>query len=99
MTHHSRPMPYSAQNQSQGQAPEPPTLLRFVRSLSVSFNPRDVIQAPEPYDVIKALDPFAHYSFARPPYCNTLPWVRMGPYPFLLRNRSSPHQAGLPGNL
>jgi hypothetical protein len=39
--------------------PSPPALLRFVRPLSVSSDPRDVIQAPEPYDVIKALDHFA----------------------------------------
>jgi hypothetical protein len=35
-----------------------PPLLRFVRPLSVSSDPHDVIQAPEPCDVIKALDPF-----------------------------------------
>jgi hypothetical protein len=25
--------------------------------LSISFDPRDIIKAPKPYDVIKALDP------------------------------------------
>jgi hypothetical protein len=48
-----------SKTKAKGQAPEPPTLLRFVRTLSVSPDPRDVIQAPKPYDVIKALDPFA----------------------------------------
>jgi hypothetical protein len=34
-------------------------LLHFVQPPSVSFDPRDIIQAPEPCDVIEALDPFA----------------------------------------
>jgi hypothetical protein len=44
---------------AKGQAPEPPVLLRFVQHLSISSDPRDVVQAPEPCDVIKALDPFS----------------------------------------
>jgi hypothetical protein len=79
--------------------PSPPALLRFVRPLSVSPNPHDVIQAPEPCDVIKALDPPCTTTALFDPHCNTLPRVCMGPYPFLLRTRSLPRRAGLPGNL
>jgi hypothetical protein len=38
-------------------------LLCFIRPLSIPFDPRDVIQVPEPCDVIKALDPFAQLLF------------------------------------
>jgi hypothetical protein len=77
----------------------PPTLLCFVRPLSVSFDPCDVIQALEPYDIIKALDPFAQLPLRLTPYCNTLVRACTAPYFFLLRNRSLPRHAGLPGNL
>jgi hypothetical protein len=65
------------------QAPKPPVLLRFVRTLSISSDPRDVIQAPEPYDIIKALDPFAQLLLHSTPYYNTLLRARTGPYLFL----------------
>jgi hypothetical protein len=83
---------------SKDKHPSPLALLSFVRPHPVSSDPRDVIQVPEPCDVIKALDPFARLLLRRP-HCNTLLWVRMGPYLSLLRNRSSLRRAGLPGNL
>jgi hypothetical protein len=49
---HSKPKP-------KDKRPSPPALLRFVWPLSIWSDPRDVIQALEPYDIIKALDPFA----------------------------------------
>jgi hypothetical protein len=38
--------------------PSPPVLLRFVQSLSALSDSHDIIQALEPCDIIKALDPF-----------------------------------------
>jgi hypothetical protein len=82
MAHHSRPRPYSAQKpKPKDKRPSPPELLRFVWHLSVSSDLRDVIQAPEPCDIIKALDPSAQLLLCSTPQ----PWVRMGPYLFLLR--------------
>jgi hypothetical protein len=67
---------------AKGQAPEPLALLRFARPLSISSDPRDIIQAPEPYDDIKTLDPFAQLLLRSTPYCNTLPQARTVPYLF-----------------
>jgi hypothetical protein len=59
--------------------PSPPALLCFVRSFSVSSDPRDVIQTPEPCDVIKALDPFAQLIASLDPptvtHCHRYAWA------------------------
>jgi hypothetical protein len=54
---------------------------------------------PCPVTSSRRSTPLHRYCFARPPYCNTLLQARTGPYLFLLRNRSSPRHARLPGNL
>jgi hypothetical protein len=63
MTGHSPPQPAQASLYSKTKPRDKRqsllVILCFVRPLSVSPDPRDVIQAHEPCDVIEVLDPFA----------------------------------------
>jgi hypothetical protein len=76
MAHHSRPRPYSAQKpKPKDKRPSPLALLHFVWPLSVSSDLRDVIQVPEPCDIINVIDPSAQLLLRSTPQ----PWVARAP--------------------
>jgi hypothetical protein len=90
----------SLKTKAKGQAPEPPNAPPL--HLTPSPNrptPTMSFRRPSPMTSSRHSTPLHSYYFARPLYCNTLLRACTGPYLFLLRNRSSPHRAGLPGNL
>jgi hypothetical protein len=84
---HGPPWPAHAQlcseSKQKDKRPSLLALLCFVRPLSAPPESRDVIQAPEPCDIIEVLDPFA-----RTPLCST-PTITCyhGPLPFPVKEQ------------